>query len=86
VKAQQLDTRSASSLSVAATSPPSPSANRFFVGKKLKVESAPTFATPSRAEGLRCVLDDRHPEVTQPVERHHPPEQVHRHHARECGR
>jgi len=32
---------------VAATRPPSPSANRFLVGKKLKVESAPTCATPS---------------------------------------
>ena len=33
-------TRSASPSSVAVTSPPSPRANRFFVGKKLKVESA----------------------------------------------
>ena len=39
-------TRSASSSSVAATRPPSPSANRFLVGKKLKVESAPPGATP----------------------------------------
>ena len=39
--------RSATSSSVAATSPPSPSANRFLVGKKLKVEATPVVATPS---------------------------------------
>ena len=39
-------TRSASSSSVAATRPPSPRANRFLVGKKLKVEATPVVATP----------------------------------------
>ena len=40
-------TRSATSSSRQATSPPSPSANRFFVGKKLNVEQTPVCATPS---------------------------------------
>ena len=40
-------TRSPSSVSVAATRPPSPSANRFFVGKKLNVEAMPVVAMPA---------------------------------------
>src|SRR5436190_568657 len=39
--------RSPSSSSVTATSPPSPSANRFFVGKKLNVEAIPVVPTPA---------------------------------------
>jgi hypothetical protein len=38
---------SATSSSMDAMSPPSPSAKRFFVGKKLKVEQTPVVATPS---------------------------------------
>ena len=40
-------TRSATSSSSDVTSPPSPRAKRFFVGKKLKVEQTPVCATPS---------------------------------------
>jgi hypothetical protein len=38
---------SATASSVHATRPPSPSAKRFFVGKKLNVEQTPVVATPS---------------------------------------
>ena len=38
--------RRASSSSLTAISPPSPSAKRFFVGKKLNVDAAPVVATP----------------------------------------
>ncbi len=40
-------TRSATASSIAATRPPSPSANRFLVGKKLNVEQMPVVAIPS---------------------------------------
>ena len=44
---RSIRTRSATSSSRQATSPPSPSANRFLVGKKLKVEQTPVLATPA---------------------------------------
>ena len=44
---RSMRTRSATSSSRQATSPPSPSANRFLVGKKLNVEQTPVWATPS---------------------------------------
>ena len=39
--------RSATSSSMLVTRPPSPRANRFFVGKKLNVEQTPVVAIPS---------------------------------------
>ena len=51
------------SSSVQATRPPSPSANRFLVGKKLKVEQTPVVAIPVGAERLRGVLDQRQAEA-----------------------
>src|SRR5438067_1150551 len=55
--------RWASSASLTATRPPSPSANRFFVGKKLKVEATlvamPPAANASCSSGIRgayCAL------------------------------
>ena len=54
--------RSATSSSRHATSPPSPSAKRFFVGKKLKVEQTPVRRDAGCAERLRGVLDQRQPE------------------------
>ena len=44
---RSMRTRSATSSSRQPTSPPSPSAKRFFVGKKLNVEQIPVCATPS---------------------------------------
>ncbi len=72
-------TRSATSSSRQATSPPSPSANRFFVGKKLNVEQTPGLRHAVCAEGLRRVLDQREPERRKLAERRRPPEEVHRH-------
>ena len=71
--------RSATSSSVAATSPPSPSANRFFVGKKLKVEATPVVAMPVGAERLGGVLDQRQAERGELGERRGPAEEVHGH-------
>ena len=76
---RSIRTRSATASSVHATSPPSPSAKRFFVGKKLNVEQTPVVATPARAERLRGVLDQRHAQRGQLGERRRPAEEVHRH-------
>ena len=54
--------RSASSGSLTAIRPPSPSAKRFLVGKKLKVD-ATLVAIAAGAERLRGVLDHRQPEA-----------------------
>ena len=43
---RSLRTVSATDSSVKAISPPSPSAKRFFVGKKLNVEQTPVVAIP----------------------------------------
>ena len=55
---------SASSASLTAIRPPSPSAKRFFVGKKLNVE-AMLVAMPLGAERLRRVLDHRQAEAAE---------------------
>ena len=74
---RSIRTRSASSASLVATRPPSPSAKRFLVGKKLNVE-ATLVADPGRAERLGGVLDDRQAEPAQLVDRRRPAEEVHR--------
>ena len=50
---RSMRTRSASSASLDGDRPPSPSANRFFVGKKLKVEATPVVAMPGRRTPAR---------------------------------
>ena len=61
------------------TSPPSPKAKRFLVGKKLNVEQIPVCATPCGAERLRRVLDEREAERGELGELRRAAEQVHGH-------
>ena len=72
-------TRLATSSSRHVTSPPSPSAKRFFDGKKLNVEHDAGLRDTFGAERLCCVLDDRQPELGELCERRDAAEEVHRH-------
>ncbi len=70
---------SATSLSVQATSPPSPSAKRFFVGKKLNVEQTPVVAIPGAPKACAASSRSGRPERGELGERRGPAEEVHRH-------
>ena len=60
----------------AATSPPSPSANRFLVGKKLKVEPTPVVAIPSAPNAWAASSIMRQAERGELGERRGPAEEV----------
>ena len=72
-------TRSATSSSRHVTSPPSPRAKRFLVGKKLNVEQIARLRDSLGAERLRGILDQREPERGELGERSRATEEVHRH-------
>ena len=75
---RSMRTRSATSSSRHVTSPPSPSAKRFFVGKKLNVEQIPVVRHAVGAERLGGVLDERKAERGELGERRRAAEEVDR--------
>ena len=62
--------------SVQATSPPSPSAKRFFVGKKLNVEQTPVVATPGAPNACAASSSSGRPERRELLELRRPAEEV----------
>ena len=72
-------TRCATWSSMDTTRPPSPIANRFFVGKKLKVEQTPVVAIPGAPNACAASSIERKAERCELLERSRAAEQVHRH-------
>ena len=70
---------SATPVSVQATSPPSPSAKRFFVGKKLKVEQTPVVAIPGAPKAWAASSSSGSPSAASSASGAGPAEEVHRH-------
>ena len=75
---RSMRSRSASSASLTAIRPPSPSANRFFVGKKLNVETM-LVAMPAAPNACAASSTTGSPSSLQLGDRRRPAEQVHGH-------
>ena len=73
---RSIRTRSATASSRHVTSPPSPRANRFFVGKKLNVEQTPVCAMPSAPNACAASSISGRPERGELRERRRPAEEV----------
>ena len=76
---RSIRTRSATSSSRQATSPPSPRANRFFVGKKLNVEQTPVLATPAAPNACAASSISGRPSAAELGEGGGAAEEVHGH-------
>ncbi len=73
---RSIRTRSATASSRHVTSPPSPSAKRFFVGKKLNVEQTPVCAMPSAPNACAASSISGSPSAASSASGRRPPEEV----------